>query len=882
MYFTHRSRSLRALSGTLALAVVFGITPVAAIHAADAGESLATLHVVTEVINSHGGTNTPSDFIISIVGAGASSPFFAADADPRVVSIDPDTQYDVLVSAGSRYSATRSVECSGVIATGGSATCHILLNDNELYDAAGANANRIPNGALEASDAADPTVPAGWSRGWPWGVNIASYDYPVAVGTDPLISSGSAMSISYASYDGDVLSGGDAKWYTAPVPVTAGHRYLYQDAYSANTATYIVAEFFDAAQQHLSNAGYDLVPPTVSGAWMTASASFVVPAGAAYMSVYHQLNSIGTLTLDNVSLNEIALPKQFERGLVSLAFDDGYISHFSNAKTVLNGSGLKGTFYAVSHISGLGVVNPSFELPDVVDAGQPLGWFPSGGNDSVLAYPVDGRTGLAARLTTTNPESGAGWSMAPVTVFANQSHEFRHHYKSTAESSVTIQVAKTDGTLAYMQSDGGLVSAPVAYATLPSSNDWVSYSTGGLWIPPESKSVSVRYGLVASGTLDIDDVNMGAYLDFMTPDQLHELQAQGHEIGGHTETHASLTALPLEQALKEMGGSRLDFLSGGLTPVVSFAYPLGESNAVIQGSILGAGYTSARGTVPGFNGMDGNRFALASTMIMDGTTLEDIRQLINEAVADRSWLILTFHQILSTDAVGRTLYTTTPERLEGIVNYLTTNNVSVRTVAEVAALMDGGSMIPAPTPPTTSSSAVSSGSTSSGGGSSTFSYWGCIDPAATNFNRLANVDDNSCILPHVATTTMATTLAVTELLTSEPLALATSTPADTALGEVLGASVRAHMFNVPLRRGSRGSDVTELQRRLSESGHFTGPITGYFGKLTFAAVKKFQLTHKIDPIGLVGPKTRGALNASVDSVVITSVSSGVSFESAKI
>ena len=37
-------------------------------------------------------------------------------------------------------------------------------------------------------------------------------------------------------------------------------------------------------------------------------------------------------------------------------------------------------------------------------------------------------------------------------------------------------------------------------------------------------------------------------------------------------------------------------------------------------------------------------------------------------------------------------------------------------------------------------------------------------------------------------------------------------------------------------------------------------ITGYFGNLTREAVKRFQAKHGIDPLGIVGPKTRAKLN----------------------
>jgi peptidoglycan hydrolase-like protein with peptidoglycan-binding domain len=63
-----------------------------------------------------------------------------------------------------------------------------------------------------------------------------------------------------------------------------------------------------------------------------------------------------------------------------------------------------------------------------------------------------------------------------------------------------------------------------------------------------------------------------------------------------------------------------------------------------------------------------------------------------------------------------------------------------------------------------------------------------------------------------------------------------------------------------LNIGSTGADVTALQTILNQKGFFQGPISGYFGALTAAAVKKFQTANGVSPLGNVGPATRAALN----------------------
>lgn len=82
-----------------------------------------------------------------------------------------------------------------------------------------------------------------------------------------------------------------------------------------------------------------------------------------------------------------------------------------------------------------------------------------------------------------------------------------------------------------------------------------------------------------------------------------------------------------------------------------------------------------------------------------------------------------------------------------------------------------------------------------------------------------------------------------------------------AQGRVLGASTFS--FTRGLALGSRGDDVTELQNRLIAEGFLSVEATGYFGKLTKAAVIKFQEKNGLEQVGNVGPKTRTKLNSGV-------------------
>ncbi|MFD6279014.1 peptidoglycan-binding protein [Streptomyces sp. NPDC060209] len=71
------------------------------------------------------------------------------------------------------------------------------------------------------------------------------------------------------------------------------------------------------------------------------------------------------------------------------------------------------------------------------------------------------------------------------------------------------------------------------------------------------------------------------------------------------------------------------------------------------------------------------------------------------------------------------------------------------------------------------------------------------------------------------------------------------------------------MSGTTLRRGDRGAEVSELQRRLQEIWVYRGPENGDYSEQVEQAVAEFQrwVSVKDDPSGVYGPETRRALEA---------------------
>lgn len=91
-----------------------------------------------------------------------------------------------------------------------------------------------------------------------------------------------------------------------------------------------------------------------------------------------------------------------------------------------------------------------------------------------------------------------------------------------------------------------------------------------------------------------------------------------------------------------------------------------------------------------------------------------------------------------------------------------------------------------------------------------------------------------------------------------------------AMAQVTVTSVAVRPdFNLDLKLGSKGEEVTLLQNFLSKMPNIYPEafVTGYYGKLTENAVKKFQRENNIEQVGKVGPKTRAILNSMINKSI---------------
>ncbi|RYF28757.1 MAG: hypothetical protein EOO17_04130 [Chloroflexi bacterium] len=151
----------------------------------------------------------------------------------------------------------------------------------------GANPNLITNPSLEQSSGT-PALPAGWSDG-SYGNNNRSLTYENGGRTGD-----KSVKVTISS-----RTDGDAKWAFTPVDVTAGTDYTYSDYYKSDVTTKFVAKY---TNQDNSESYVYLGDKAASSTWTQASFNFITPTSAKNVIIFHVIDSVGTLQIDDADL----------------------------------------------------------------------------------------------------------------------------------------------------------------------------------------------------------------------------------------------------------------------------------------------------------------------------------------------------------------------------------------------------------------------------------------------------------------------------------------------------------------------------------------------------------------------------------------------------
>ena len=79
--------------------------------------------------------------------------------------------------------------------------------------------------------------------------------------------------------------------------------------------------------------------------------------------------------------------------------------------------------------------------------------------------------------------------------------------------------------------------------------------------------------------------------------------------------------------------------------------------------------------------------------------------------------------------------------------------------------------------------------------------------------------------------------------------------------------------------GSRGEQVSQVQRKLKQWGYYAGAVDGVFAQATYDAVVSFQRKNGLTADGVVGMQTAAAMGLSLTGTVAASSSAASSYQS---
>ncbi|MGX6449898.1 polysaccharide deacetylase family protein, partial [Patulibacter sp. S7RM1-6] len=209
--------------------------------------------------------------------------------------------------------------------------------------------------------------------------------------------------------------------------------------------------------------------------------------------------------------------------------------------------------------------------------------------------------------------------------------------------------------------------------------------------------------------------------EFLSWDQLQAIQAEGHEIAGHTRTHRRLTAgsaatepdpatgeppaaepAPTDEELeREVCDDRRALLAHGF-PALSFAYPFGRADERAAAAVRDCGYLGARTTTEPDGVAESippaDPYAIRAVS-GDGLSAAQMLALVDRARANGGgWVQFLFHDVCTAedDACSDHAYSVNPRQLRDLADGLAARwDVRVRTAGDV--LLRGP--LPAPSEP---------------------------------------------------------------------------------------------------------------------------------------------------------------------------------------
>ena len=182
------------------------------------------------------------------------------------------------------------------------------------------------------------------------------------------------------------------------------------------------------------------------------------------------------------------------------------------------------------------------------------------------------------------------------------------------------------------------------------------------------------------GTFYVNSGRIGA-TGYASQEDLAEMEANGHEIGGHTVDHADLPTLSADDQRREICDDRVALLNRGFQ-VKNLAYPFGDADATTMSIAQACGYNSARGVGGIRSGHDCSGcpytevtpptnmyLSRATSSVKTDTTFADMTNYVTNAENNGGgWVTFVLHHVCESECGG--VYTISPTLLNQFLDWL--------------------------------------------------------------------------------------------------------------------------------------------------------------------------------------------------------------------
>lgn len=199
-----------------------------------------------------------------------------------------------------------------------------------------------------------------------------------------------------------------------------------------------------------------------------------------------------------------------------------------------------------------------------------------------------------------------------------------------------------------------------------------------------TEAFSRMNALKMPGTISIPGQLIGG-ASMLTRDQLREIIAGGWDVVNHTWTHENLTTVPVDRAEYSISKG-LEYLLaiGAGRSAFHMVAPQGGRNAAIDGLIrrYAISHRCRAGADNCLPVVD--PYALAVREVTNAVSVDTVKEWIDSAAANGTWLILLFHYLMEP---ANTSIRYSPTDFQAIIDYLDAQKASIPVMTVSEALV---------------------------------------------------------------------------------------------------------------------------------------------------------------------------------------------------